>query len=90
MPNPAALADELDALASALSRMPLASHRNPERPHEQKQEIVAKIFGIADRVRKVDVTPAAPRRARRRRVPSAKGIHGVYVEGGRYVPVVKR
>ena len=88
MPHAPALADELDAVASALARMPLASRRDPGKPYEDKQEIVARLFGIADRIRKGE-RPAAARRERRR-VPSAKGIHGVYVDGGRYVPVVKR
>jgi hypothetical protein len=89
MPNLAALADELDALASVLSRMPLASLRKPEAPHEARSEIVGRLFQIADRVRKADAEPAGFRRRARKPVPSAKGIHGIYVEG-RYVPVVKR
>jgi hypothetical protein len=82
-----ALADELDALASTLSRMPLASHKAPEAPHECRAEIVRAMFKLADKWRATTKEPAPA--ARRRRVPSAKGIHGVYTEG-RYVPVVKR
>src|SRR5687767_6053528 len=91
------LADELDAVACTLSRMPLASHKAPEAPHEARAEICRAMFSIGDRLRKgvKELAETQPERPRSRRaVPSAKGIHGVYVNNGdgtsRYVPVTKR
>jgi len=90
MPHLTALADEIDALASFLADMPLSSRREPEAPHEAREEIVSHLFGVADLLRKAcKKATQSKRRAARRRVPRATGIHGVYVEG-HYRPVVKR
>lgn len=41
------LCEELLAIAGRLHRMPLASHRDPERPHRERSEIVRAIEMLA-------------------------------------------
>jgi hypothetical protein len=90
MANIGKLALELDTLAHVLSRMPLASHKAPEAPHEARSEIVRSMVSIAERLRAaLAPEPEPTRRARR---PIAFGIRGVVDPDGkvREVPVVKR
>lgn len=95
MPQLAAYARELQTLAVMLDRMPLASHKAPEAPHEARSELVRAMSSLSRRIaagadlEALDPEPASKRRKVSQAVVNY-GIRGVVAADGRIVPVVKR